>query len=139
MVTNKRSKLTLLLAIFASTFSFAQTNELYDPSYPVSVLERKVEIQTDSIITLEYNLEMAKRVMLKEMLRKKIWAKVAIGEAVFIAGAVIVLTTGVWVPVVMAVGMIELYLVTEGQYRLNIFSFKKLKPPRWKMEKKVVY
>ena len=95
-----------------------------DLEYYVRVLERKVELQNDSMHRLERNLSTAKVIMLKEHLKKKAWIKVAIGETVLIGGVALAIITGAWVPALMATGLIEIYLLIEGKYRLNI---KKLK------------
>ena len=121
------------VAIFTSLFCSAQTDELYDPFYYISVLERKTERQMDSRYSLDFNLKRAKRVMLKERMYKRAWIKVAIGEAVLIGGAALILVSGAWVPVVMGVVAVELFLVIEGRYRVNIRDFKQKQPTRWKM------
>ena len=121
------------IAILTSLFCSAQTDELYDPFYYISVLERKTELQMDSIYTLDFNLKRAKRVMLKERMYKRAWIKVAIGEAVLIGGAALILVSGAWVPVVMGVVAVELFLVIEGRYRVSIRDFKQKQPTRWKM------
>ena len=121
------------ITILTSLFCSAQTDELYDPFYYISVLERKTELQMDSIYTLDFNLKRAKRVMLKERMYKRAWIKVAIGEAVLIGGAALILVSGAWVPVVMGVVAVELFLVIEGRYRVNIRDFKQKQPTRWKM------
>lgn len=121
------------VAIFTSTICSSQTGELYDPFYYISVLERKAEIQTDSVYTLNVQLKRSKRVMLKEMVHKKTWTKIAVGEAAIIVGGVLVAISGAWVPVIMGVAVVELFLILEGQYRLNSHDMKRKKPPRWKM------
>ena len=121
------------IAILTSLFCSAQTDELYDPFYYISVLERKTEIQMDSMYTLDFNLKRAKRVMLKERMYKRAWIKIAIGEAVLIGGAALILVSGAWVPVVMGVVAVELFLVIEGRYRVSIRDFKQKQPTRWKM------
>ena len=121
------------IAILTSLFCSAQTDELYDPFYYISVLERKTEIQMDSMYTLDFNLKRAKRVMLKERMYKRAWITIAIGEAVLIGGAALILVSGAWVPVVMGVVAVELFLVIEGRYRVSIRDFKQKQPTRWKM------
>jgi len=126
----------LWLAIIVSLLPLAghtQTDELYDPFYYISVLERKTELQMDSMYTLDFNVKRAKRVMLKERMYKRAWIKVAIGEAVLIGGATLILISGAWVPVVMGVVAVELFLIIEGRYRVSIRDFKQKQPTRWKM------
>ena len=121
--------ITILLSLSCT----AQTDEFYDPFYYISVLERKADIQTDSIYTLNFSLKRAKRVMLKEMVHRKTWIKIAVGEAAIIAGGILIVASGAWVPVIMGVAAVELFLILEGHYRLNSHDMKRKKPPRWKM------
>ena len=123
--------LTLLISYVNASAQWTETNE--DPEYYISVLERKTELQMDSIHNLEFNVKRSKRVMLKEHVRKKMWIKFAVGEAVLLGGVVLVITSGAWVPVIMGVAAIELFLVLEGRYRLNIHDFKIKKLVRYKM------
>jgi hypothetical protein len=122
-----------LLSFFSTTLKAQTKLSPEDMAYYISVLERKSELQNDSMHTLERNLFNAKVVMLKENLRKKAWIKVAIGEMVLGTGILIGFVTGAWVPVIMGTAMIELYLLIEGKYRLNI---KKLKIIRLEANKK---
>ena len=71
--------------------------------------------------------------MLKEMVHRKTWVKIAVGEAAIIVGGVLVVVSGAWVPVIMGVAAVELFLILEGHYRLNSHDMKRKKPPRWKM------
>ena len=71
--------------------------------------------------------------MLKEMVHKKTWTKIAVGEAAIVVGGILVAVSGAWVPVLMGVAAVELFLILEGQYRLNSHDMKRKKPPRWKM------
>jgi hypothetical protein len=126
----------LWLAIIVSLLPLAghtQTDELYDPFYYISVLERKTDLQMDSIHTLEFTLKRSKRIMLKEMVHRKTWIKIAVGEAAIITGGILIIASGAWVPVIMGVTAVELFLILEGQYRLNSHDMKRKKPPRWKM------
>lgn len=121
------------IAILLNFSCPAQTDELYDPFYYISVLERKTEIQMDSIHTLDSTIKRAKRVMLKERMYKRAWIKVAVGEAVLIGGVTLILVSGAWVPVIMGVVAVELFLVIEGCYRVSLRDFKQKQPTRWKM------
>jgi len=123
----------LIIALLISTVGYGQTYEIYEPYYYIGVLERATELQMDSIHTLEFNMKRAKRVMLKERMYKRAWIKVAVGEAVLLGGVAIGLISGAWVPVVMGVVAIELFLVIEGRYRVSIRDFKQKQPTRWKM------
>lgn len=123
--------LTLLISYVNASAQWTETNE--DLEYYISVLERKAILQMDSIHNLEFNVKRSKRVMLKEHVRKKMWIKFAVGEAVLLGGVVLIISSGVWVPVIMGVAAIELFLIIEGRYRLNIYDMKPKKPTRYKM------
>ncbi len=115
----------VILICFLSNSAKAQTNQyVVDLEYYNGVLERMVQLQRDSMHTLEWKLQRTKVVMLKEHLRKKAWVKVAIGETALIAGAVVGVLTGAWIPAAMAVGLVEIFLLVEGKYRLNIKQLK---------------
>lgn len=131
MVKAKAS--STIVALLLCFLGNSQTNESYDPHYYISVLERKTDLQMDSIHTLEFTLKRSKRVMLKEMVHRKMWIKIAVGEAAIIAGGILIVTSGAWVPVIMGVAAVELFLILEGQYRLNSHDMKRKKPTRWKM------
>lgn len=113
------------------TYRLIETNE--DIEYYNRVLERKAILQMDSIHMLEFKVKRAKRIMLKEMVHKKTWIKIAVGEAAIIAGGILIVTSGAWIPVIMGVAAVELFLILEGHYRLNIHDMKPKHPARYKM------
>ena len=115
----------LIILGFKSILGFSQSD--FDPYYYIKVLERKTELQADSMHVLEYKLSNATLIMLKENVRKKAWIKVVIAEAAILGGAFIIISSGAVVPVIMAVGMIEVFLLLEGKYRLNIKQLKSIK------------
>lgn len=115
----------LIILSFKLTLSFSQSD--FDPYYYIKVLERKTELQADSMHVLEYKLSNAKIIMLKENLYKKAWIKVAIAEAAILGGAFIIVTTGTIVPVIMGVAIIEVFLLLESKYRFNIKQLKSIK------------
>jgi hypothetical protein len=123
--------LTLLISYVNASAQWTETNE--DLEYYIRVLERKSELQMDSIHNLEFNVKRATRIMLKEHVRKKMWIKFAVGEAVLLGGVVLIISSGAWVPVIMGVAAIELFLIIEGRYRLSVHDFKIKKPVRYKM------
>ena len=123
--------LTLLISYVNASGQWTETNE--DLEYYIRVLERKSELQMDSIHNLEFNVKRATRIMLKEHVRKKMWIKFAVGEVVLLGGVVLILSSGAWVPVIMGVAAIELFLIIEGRYRVSIRDFKQKQPTRWKM------
>lgn len=60
----------------------------------------------------------------KEINQKRLFGKLAIGEGAIIVGGIIGLATGAWVPVCIAVGITELYLLVEGKVQINIKQTK---------------
>ena len=115
----------LIILSFKLTLGFSQSD--FDPYYYIKVLERKTELQADSMHVLEYKLSNAKIIMLKENLYKKAWIKVAIAEATILGGVFIIITTGAVVPVIMGVAIIEIFLLLESKYRFNIKQLKSIK------------
>ena len=117
--------------LVSNTYRLIETNE--DIEYYNRVLERKAILQMDSIHMLEFKVKRAKRIMLQEMVHKKTWIKIAVGEAAIIAGGILIVTSGAWIPVIMGVTAVELFLILEGHYRLNIHDMKPKQPARYKM------
>ena len=60
----------------------------------------------------------------KEINQKRLFGKLAIGEGAIIVGGIIGLATGAWVPVCIAVGVVELYLLVEGKIQISIKQTK---------------
>ncbi len=66
----------------------------------------------------------ATNIVNKERTKKRVWAKVAIGEGAMIVGGIVGAITGAWVPICIAVGVVELYLLVEGKVQINIKQTK---------------
>jgi hypothetical protein len=60
----------------------------------------------------------------KERTKKRVWTKLAIGEGAVIVGGIVGAITGAWVPICIAVGVVELYLIVEGKVQINIKQTK---------------
>ncbi len=99
----------------------------------IKSLEVQNELLEDSLYVTTKDLSTAKRIMLTEHIEKKAWIKVSIGAIVLIAGTALAASTGLWIPVFMGVAAIELFLLVEGSYRLNIHQLKELE----KKEKRI--
>ena len=104
------------ILLFFSKISHTQT---YSDEY-VKSLEEKIHDQKLTIDSLDYYLQLGKIVMLKQNEKKKIWMKIAGSQLVIAGGVVLSITTGLWVPVFMGVFVIEMGIITEGKYRLNL-------------------
>jgi hypothetical protein len=81
----------------------------------------------DSITELSSEAKRAKIVMLKENLSKKAWIKVLVGETVLVSAVVLSIVTGAWVPIMMGAAAVEIYLLVEGNYRLNTRKLKRMR------------
>lgn len=60
----------------------------------------------------------------KEIRKKRLFAKLAVGEGALIIGGIIGIATGAWVPICIAVGITELYLLVEGKIQISIKQTK---------------
>jgi hypothetical protein len=109
------------MMIFISSFLKGQT---YSDDY-VRKLEMKVHQKELTIDSMDYYLQMAKLVMLKQNEKRKIWMKIAASELLIAGGVVLAISTGLWVPVFMGVFVVEMGIVTEGKYRMNLKELKK--------------
>jgi hypothetical protein len=114
----------ILLFVFISSVSYSQSPK---DSY-IRELEIKIEQQQLSIDSLDFYLQSSKIVMLKQNEKRKMWMKIAGSEMIIGAGIGIGVLTGLWVPVFMGVAVVELFIIMEGNYRLNLKSIKKNKP-----------
>ena len=111
----------ILLFVFISSVSYSQPPK---DSY-IRELEIKIEQQQLSIDSLDFYLQASKIVMLKQNEKRKIWMKIAGSEMLIGAGIGIGFLTGLWVPVFMGVFVVEMGIITEGKYRLNLKQLKK--------------
>jgi hypothetical protein len=109
----------ILITILFSNLLPAQSIE------QVRDLENKVNQQQLTIDSLDYYLQLATIVMLKQNEKKKIWMKIAGSQFIITGGVVLSIVTGLWVPVFMGVFVIEMGIITEGKYRLNLKDLKK--------------
>ena len=113
--------LLIFITILFYNLLHAQSNER------VRDLENKINQQQLTIDSLDYYLQLGKITMLKQNEKRKIWMKIAATEFLITSGVVLSLVTGLWVPVFMGVFVIEMGIITEGKYRLNLKELKKQK------------
>jgi hypothetical protein len=111
----------IYILLFFSKISHSQS---YNDDY-VRSLEKKIHQQELTIDSMDYYLQLSKIVMLKQNEKRKIWMKIAASELVIAGGVVLSISTGLWVPVFMGVVVVEMGLITEGKYRLNLRDLKK--------------
>ena len=90
----------------------------------VKDLEAKYNQQQVDVVNSKLDEVTAKEVMFEEYKEKRMWKKIAIGEGAIIIGGIVGLATGAWVPVCIAVGVTELYLLVEGKVQINIKQTK---------------
>jgi hypothetical protein len=105
-------------------FSEVLHSQSHDDEY-VRSLEDKLHQQQLKIDSLDYYLQLSKIVMLKQNEKRKIWMKIAGSELIIAGGVILAISTGVWVPVFMGVFVLEMGIITEGKYRLNLKQLKK--------------
>lgn len=103
---------------------FSAKQEIDSLKGVVKDLEAKYNQQQVDVVESKLNETTAKEIMLKEHKKKRIWTKVAIGEGAIIAGGIVGIVTGAWIPVCIAVGVVELYLLVEGKVQINIKQTK---------------
>jgi hypothetical protein len=113
--------LLVFILLFFSKISHSQS---YNDEY-VRSLEEKIQQQQLTIDSLDYYLQLSKIVMLKQNEKRKIWMKIAGSELIIAGGVVLAISTGLWVPVFMGVFVVEMGIITEGKYRLNLKQLKK--------------
>ena len=111
----------LFILLFFSKISHSQS---YNDDY-VRSLEERVYQQELTIDSMDYYLQMSKIVMLKQNEKRKIWMKVAGSELIIGGGIALAFVSGLWVPVFMGVFVVEMGIITEGKYRLNLKQLKK--------------
>jgi hypothetical protein len=111
--------LIFFITILFSNLLHAQSNER------VRDLEDKINQQQLTIDSLDYYLQLGKITMLKQNEKRKIWMKIAASELIIVGGVALSIVSGLWVPVFMGVFVIEMGIVTEGKYRLNLKDLKK--------------
>ena len=85
-------------------------------------LESEAKLQRDNAINEKKLKEAAQDSLADEKIKKKTWRRVAVGEGILIAGAVVGTVTGAWVPVAAIVIAAEVAII------LNV------KPPKITMK-----
>jgi hypothetical protein len=68
--------------------------------------------------------KLAEKSLNPEVRQKQLFAKLAVGEGAIILGGIVGLVTGAWVPVCIAVGVVELYLLVEGKVQISVKQTK---------------
>lgn len=102
-------------------------DKLFEAKYEIDSLNKKIDslkmiISNQSIMVnnAKTKEQLATEDIDREIKQKQVFAKLAVGEGVIIAGGLVGLITGAWVPVCIAVGVIELYLLIEGKVQISI-------------------
>jgi hypothetical protein len=78
-------------------------------------------VVADSVKSAGIDIELA-----RQKLNRITWMKVALGQTALVGGVVLGIVTGAWVPVMMGVAVVEIYLLAESKYRFNRRDLKKI-------------
>lgn len=102
-------------------------DKLFEAKYEIDSLNKKIDslktvigVQSVMINKAKTQQKLAEENLAPETKQKQVFAKLAVGEGVIIAGGLAGLITGAWIPVCIAVGVIELYLLIEGKVQISI-------------------
>lgn len=102
-------------------------DKLFEAKYEIDSLKKQIDslktvigVQSVMINKAKTQQKLAEENLAPETKQKQVFAKLAVGEGVIIAGGLVGLITGAWVPVCIAVGVIELYLLIEGKVQISI-------------------
>lgn len=101
------------------TVQITVTDTVWVPGKEVEVIE-KVAV-ADSVNNDGIDIE-----LMRQKLNRITWMKVALGQTALVGGVALSIVTGAWVPVMMGVAVVELYLLTESKYRFNRRDLRKL-------------
>ena len=90
----------------------------------IDSLETVVGVQSSALEKAKAQQKIAEKTLNPEVKQKRLFAKLAVGEGAIIVGGIIGLATGAWVPVCIAVGVVELYLLVEGKVQISVKQTK---------------
>jgi hypothetical protein len=106
-------------------------DKLFEAKYEIDSLNKKIDslkmiISNQSIMVnnAKTKEQLATEDIDKEIKQKQFFAKLAVGEGVMIVGGIVAAITGAWVPICIAVGVVELYLLVEGKIQISIKQTK---------------
>lgn len=114
-------------AEFASTCIdklFKAKEEIDSLNKQIDSLKTIIGNQSVMVNNVKAKEQLATENINKEIKQKRLFGKLVIGEGAIIVGGIIGLATGAWVPVCIAVGITELYLLVEGKVQINIKQTK---------------
>jgi hypothetical protein len=102
-------------------------DKLFEAKQEIDSLNKKIDslkmiISNQSIMVnnAKTKEQLATQNIDKEIRQKRLFAKIAVGEGVMIVGGIAAAITGAWVPICIAVGVVELYLLVEGKIQISI-------------------
>ena len=87
-------------------------------------LEMIISTQSVMVSNAKTKEQLATQNIDKEIRQKRLFAKIAVGEGAMIIGGIVGVITGAWVPVCIAVGVTELYLLVEGKIQISVKQTK---------------
>jgi hypothetical protein len=106
-------------------------DKLFEAKQEIDSLNKKIDslkmiISNQSIMVnnAKTKEQLATEDIDKEIKQKQFFAKLAVGEGVMIVGGIVAAITGAWVPICIAVGVVELYLLVNGKIQISIKQTK---------------
>jgi hypothetical protein len=103
---------------------FEAKKEIDSLNKQIDSLKTVIGLQSIMVNNVKTKEKLATQNINKEIKQKRLFAKLAIGEGAIIVGGVVGIITGAWIPVCIAVGVTELYLLVEGKVQINIKQTK---------------
>jgi hypothetical protein len=106
-------------------------DKLFEAKQEINTLNNQIDslkiiISNQSVMVRDAKSkeQLATQAIKKETRQKQLLAKLVAGEGAIIIGGVVGLITGAWVPVCIAVGVVELYLLVTGKVQISIKQTK---------------
>jgi hypothetical protein len=103
---------------------FEAKQEIDSLNKRIDSLEMIISTQSVMVSNAKTKEQLATQNIDKEIKQKRLFAKIAVGEGTMIIGGIVGVITGAWVPVCIAIGVTELYLLVEGKIQISVKQTK---------------
>jgi hypothetical protein len=103
---------------------FEAKQEIDSLNKRIDSLEMIISTQSVMVSNAKTKEQLATQNIDKEIKQKRLFAKIAVGEGAMIIGGIVGVITGAWVPVCIAIGVTELYLLVEGKIQISVKQTK---------------